>query len=79
MYHPTSCEQGAQRHLPRVAADVLQANYALYILTVSRMAWDPRTRGCVAKRRAEGKSTKEIIRCIKRHIARDLYRLLVPL
>jgi transposase len=56
-----------------------QANYALYILAVTRMAWDPRTRAYVDKRRAQGKSTKEIIRCLKRHIARELYRLLVPL
>jgi transposase len=56
-----------------------QANYALYILAVTRMAWDPRTRAYVEKRRAQGKTTKEIIRCLKRHIARELYRLLVPL
>jgi transposase len=52
------------------------ANYALYILAVTRMAWDPRTRAYVAKRQAEGKTTKEIIRCLKRHIAREIYRLL---
>ena len=56
-----------------------QANYALYILAVTRLAWDPRTRAYASKRRAEGKSTKEIIRCLKRHIAREVYRLLVPL
>jgi transposase len=53
-----------------------QANYALYILAVTRMAWDPRTRAYVARRQAEGKTTKEIIRCLKRHIAREIYRLL---
>lgn len=53
-----------------------QANYALYILAVTRMAWDPRTRAYATRRRAEGKSTKEIIRCLKRHIAREVYRLL---
>jgi transposase len=53
-----------------------QANYALYILAVTRMAWDPRTRAYVAKRQADGKTTKEIIRCLKRHIAREIYRLL---
>lgn len=54
-----------------------QANYALYILAVTRMAWDPRTRAYVAKRQAEGKTTKEIIRCLKRHIAREIYHLIV--
>jgi transposase len=53
-----------------------QANYALYILAVTRMAWDPRTRAYVTRRQAEGKTTKEIIRCLKRHIAREIYRLL---
>jgi transposase len=54
-----------------------QANYALYILAVTRMAWDPRTRDYVDRRLAEGKTKKEIIRCLKRHIAREIYRLLV--
>ncbi len=45
---------------------------------MTRLAGDPRTRAYAAKRRADGKSTKEIIRCLKRHIARELYRLLVP-
>jgi transposase len=53
-----------------------QANYALYILAVTRMAWDPGTRAYVARRQADGKTTKEIIRCLKRHIAREIYRLL---
>jgi hypothetical protein len=40
------------------------------------MAGDPRTRAYVAKRRTEGKSTKETIRCLMRHIAREIYRVL---
>jgi len=46
-----------------------QANYAFYTLAVTRMVWDSRTRAYVAKRQADGKTTKEIIRCLKRHIA----------
>ncbi len=53
-----------------------QANYALYILAITRMAWDPRTRAYVTERQADGKSTKEIIRYLKRHIARAVYHLL---
>jgi transposase len=53
-----------------------QANYALYILVVSRMAWDPATRAYVARRTTEGKTKKEIIRCLKRHVAREIYKLL---
>jgi transposase len=40
------------------------------------MAWDPATRAYVARRTTEGKTKKEIIRCIKRHSARELYKLL---
>lgn len=50
------------------------ANYALYMLTLSRMAWEPRTREYVARRTAEGKTKPEIIRCLKRHIVREIYR-----
>ncbi|MGW2706929.1 transposase [Streptomyces sp. NPDC001340] len=55
-----------------------QANHALYMVAVSRMAWEPRTRAYVARRTAEGKTKTEIIRCLKRHIAREVYGLLVP-
>src|SRR3954454_4751828 len=48
-----------------------QANYALYILAVTRVAWDPTTKAYVARRTTEGKTKKEIIRCLKRHIARE--------
>ena len=40
------------------------ANRALYMLTISRLRWDPRTRAYVARRTAEGKSKREIIRCL---------------
>jgi transposase len=53
-----------------------QANWALYILAVTRMAWDPDTRAYVTRRTAEGKTKKEIIRCLKRYIAREIYHLL---
>ena len=36
----------------------------------------PRTQTYIARRTAEGKTTREIKRCLKRYIARDLYRLL---
>jgi transposase len=52
------------------------ANRALYVIAVCRMNRDERTRSYVAKRTAEGKSKKEIIRCLKRYIAREIYRVL---
>ena len=41
------------------------------------MACDPSTQGCVKRRTQEGLSKKEILRCLKRYIARQLYRLLL--
>jgi len=52
------------------------ANRALYVIAVCRMSRDERTQAYVAKRTAEGKSKKEIIRCLKRYIAREIYRVL---
>jgi transposase len=53
-----------------------EANRALYVLVLGRMSWDERTRGYVARRTAEGKSKREIIRCLKRFVAREIYRTL---
>ena len=53
------------------------ANRALYLLALGRMGWDPRTRAYVARRTAAGLSKPEVIRCLKRYIARELYHLLV--
>jgi len=44
------------------------------------MSWDERTWAYVARRTAEGKSKREILRCLKRYVAREVYRVLtVPL
>jgi len=55
------------------------ANRALYVVPLCRMSRDERTRTYVAKRTAEGKTKKEIIRCLKRYIAREIYRVLASL
>jgi transposase len=55
------------------------ANRALHVIAVCRMSRDERTRRYVAKRTAEGKTKKEIIRCLKRYIAREIYRILSSL
>ena len=47
------------------------------MIALGRMGRDERTKAYVAKRTAEGKSKREIIRCLKRYIARELYRILV--
>ena len=50
------------------------ANHALYQVVLVRMASCQRTKDYVAKRTAEGKSKREIMRCLKRYAAREIYR-----
>lgn len=54
------------------------ANAALYRVMLSRLRWDPRTKTYAQRRTKKGKSKKEIIRCLKRYIAREIYELLNP-
>jgi transposase len=54
-----------------------QANCALHRIVVCRLRWDPRTRAYAQRRTAAGKSNKEIIRCLKRYVAREVYTALL--
>jgi transposase len=50
-----------------------QANHALWRIVFTRMSSDPATRAYVERRSNEGLSKKEIIRCLKRYVAREVY------
>ena len=50
-----------------------QANHALWRIVITRMSSHPPTRAYVARRTKEGLSKKEIIRCLKRYVAREVY------
>ena len=54
-----------------------EANRALYMTCLARMRRDLRTKEYVARRTAEGKSKREIIRCLKRYLAREVYHVLI--
>lgn len=54
-----------------------QANNALWTIAMVRMRSEPRTRAYVARRSAKGMSNKEIHRCLKRYIVRELYPLIL--
>lgn len=53
-----------------------QANRALFLIVLGRMHRDQRTRAYVSRRTAEGLSKPEIMRCLKRYVAREVFRLL---
>ena len=51
-------------------------NSALHLVAVTKMGHDHETRAYVVKRQAQGKTKKEILRCLKRYIARRVFRIL---
>lgn len=54
------------------------ANRALWVVAFVRTSSDPRTKAYVQRRTSEGLSRPEIIRCLKRFIAREIFKLLRP-
>jgi transposase len=56
-----------------------QANAALYRAVIVRMRWHQPTIDYVTRRTKQGLSKREIIRCLKRFLAREIYHLLPPL
>jgi transposase len=54
------------------------ANHALWRIVITRMSSHPATRAYVDRRSKEGLSKKEIIRCLKRYVAREVYPHLRP-
>lgn len=65
--HRHRLNRGGDRH----------ANAALYRIVLSRLRWDPRTRAYAERRAAEKLGKKEIIRCLKRYIAREIHTALL--
>ncbi len=53
-----------------------QLNRALHTIVLTRARMDPVTKEYIARRTAEGKTEREVRRCLKRYVARHLYRLL---
>lgn len=72
---PASSGKTTGRHRLNRGGD-RQANCALYRITLCRMRWDPRTRAYVQRRTKEGMSKPDIIRCLKRYIAREIHHTL---
>ena len=72
---PATSGQRTHRHRLNRHGD-RQLNRALHTIALSRIRYDQTTRHYVARRTTEGKTTREIKRCLKRYIARDLYRIL---
>jgi transposase len=53
-----------------------QLNRALHVIAITKARIDPQTRAYLDRKQAEGKTKKEALRCLKRHLARHVHRLL---
>ena len=53
-----------------------QLNRALHVMAITRARIDPQTRAYLERKQAEGKTKREALRCLKRHLARHVHRLL---
>ena len=73
---PIPASSGQTRRYRLNRAGDRDANRALHMIAVSRLAHDERTRAYAARRTSEGLSKKDILRCLKRYIARDVDRIL---
>jgi transposase len=72
---PASSGKTAGRHRLNRGGD-RQASSALWRIVIVRMRSHPATRAYADRRSKEGLSKKEIIRCLKRYVAREVYRQL---
>lgn len=64
-----------QRHRLSRGGD-RQANNALWRIVMVRLSFDPRTRAYMDRRTKQGLTKREIIRCLKRYVAREIYACL---
>ena len=71
---PASSGQSVRHRLSR--GGDRQLNRALHTVILHRRQHDPATKDYIARRIAEGKSTRDAVRLLKRYLARHLYRLL---
>jgi transposase len=74
---PVDASSGRQKRHRLNRGGNREANQALWVVAMVRMSRDPRTREYVTRRTTEGLTKKEIIRCLKRYIARQIYRVLL--
>lgn len=74
---PIDASSGRQlRHRLNRGGD-RHANAALHIIVVSRLRWHQPTRDYMQRRLGEGRTKKEIIRCLKRYVARQAHRAIL--
>ncbi|MFF7602926.1 IS110 family RNA-guided transposase [Streptomyces mirabilis] len=71
---PVEHSSGKSRHRRLNRGGNRQANAALYRIVLTRLRREERTQHYLERRSAEGKTKREIIRCLKRYVAREIYQ-----
>jgi len=75
---PLDASSGKQvRHRLNRGGD-RRANCALHMIVMTRLRYDEKTQAYLKRRLAEGKTKREAVRCLKRFVAREVYKILVP-
>lgn len=72
---PVEYSSGNRQHRRLNRGGNRQANAALHRTVLSRLRWDARTQAYYERRVMEGKTRREVIRCLKRYVAPEVYRL----
>jgi transposase len=73
---PIPCSSGQHRQYRLNRGGDRQLNRALHVVAVTRARVDPQTMAFLERKRAEGKTNKGALRCLKRHLARRFHHLL---
>lgn len=76
---PIPCSSGKRTQHRLNRGGDRQLNHALHIIAVTRAQHDPATKQYLARKEAEGKTTKGALRSLKRHLARHFHQLLSQL
>ena len=74
---PLDASSGQQRRHRLNRGGNRDANRALWVVAMTRLRVDARTKEYSARRTQEGRTKPEILRCLKRYIARELYSILL--
>jgi transposase IS116/IS110/IS902 family protein len=73
---PIKCSSGKRTQHRLNRGGDRQLNHALHIIAITRAQHDPATKEYLARKEAEGKTTKGALRCLKRYLARRIHHLL---
>jgi transposase len=75
--NPVEASSGKTHRLRLNRGGDRQANAALFRAVLIRLRWHPPTRNYLQRRTAEGRTKREVIRCLKRYLARTIYKIII--